>query len=254
MTSPQSSDAAHYVYGIVRADAPAPKDLTGLDDQPVAVVSQGGCAAIVSTLTQQRPLGERADLLAHQRVLDTYVSAGVDILPFRFGAVLGGREAVERDLLEESGERLTQVLDQLQGRQEMRVKGTYVEDAILREVMTEEPEIAELNERVRGVPEDAADAAYYDRVRLGELVAESVKRRRDEEGARLLDELAPAAAAVVAHTPVREEDVLDASFLVEQGKLAEFQETVQRLAQDRQDRLTLRLIGPLPPYDFVPEE
>lgn len=254
MTTPQTSGVPQYVYGIVRVDAPAPNDLTGLDDQPVAVVSHGRCAALVSDLTQERPLGQRADLLAHQRVLDAFVAAGVDVLPFRFGSALSGRDAVEKELLTENGERLARALDQLSGRQEMRVKGTYVEDAILREVITQEPQIAELNERIRSVPEDAADAVYPDRVRLGELVSQSIKRRRDQDGADLLDNLAPAAAAVVPHTPVREEDVLDASFLVERDKMADFQRAVDKLAQDHRDRITLRLVGPLPPYDFVPEE
>lgn len=250
MTTPQTTGAT-YVYGIVRADASVPDGLTGLDDQPVSLIAHGPCAALVSDLAQQRPLGERADLLAHQRVLDVFVSAGVDILPFRFGAALGDRTAVEKELLAENGERLSQALDQVAGRQEVRVKGTYVEDAILHEVITEEPEVAELNERVRGVPEDAA---YYDRVRLGELVAQNIKRRRDEDGARLLESLSPAATATVAHPPVREEDILDASFLVERAKLADFQRTVDALAADHRERVNLRMVGPLPPYSFVPEE
>lgn len=254
MTTPQTSGATQYVYGIVRADASIPDGLTGLDDQPVSAVTHGTCAALVSDLPEQRPLGERADLLAHQRVLDVFVSAGVDILPFRFGSALGSRDAVEKELLDENGERLSQVLDRLAGCHEVRVKGTYVEDAILREVLTEEPEVAELNERIRSVPEDASDAVHYDRVRLGELVAQSVKRRRDEDGARLLESLSPAAASVVAHAPVREEDVLDASFLVDRAKLADFQRTVDALAGDHRERVSLRMVGPLPPYSFVPEE
>jgi len=254
VTTPQTSTAPQYVYGIIRAGASVPDGLTGVDDQPVAVVSHGRCAALVSDLVQERPLGERADLLAHERVLDTFVSAGVDIVPFRFGAALGSRDAVEKELLAENGEGLAQVLDRLEGRQEMRVKGTYVQDAILREVITEEPEVAELNERLRGVPEDASEAVYYDRIRLGELVAQSVKRRRDQDGALLLETLSPTAAAVAAHTPVREEDVLDASFLVERGKLADFRSAVEALADEHRDRVSVRLVGPLPPYSFVPEE
>jgi hypothetical protein len=242
------------VYGITRADARIPEDLTGLDDRPVSVVSHGRCAALVSELRRERPLGDRADLIAHQRVLDAFVAADTGILPFRFGAALNSREAVERELLAENGERLAAALDQLEGHRELRVKGSYVQDAMLREVMTEEPQVAQLNERLRNVPADTADAFYYERVQLGQMVAEAVKRRRDQDGARLLEMLSPVAAAVVPHTPVREEDVLDASFLVERGKLAEFQQAVEKLGQDHQDRIQLRLIGPLPPYDFVPEE
>jgi hypothetical protein len=254
VTTPQSPEAFQYVYGIIRTDARVPDDLTGLDDKPVSVVSHGRCAALVSELKRERPLGDRADLIAHQRVLDAFVASDVEILPFRFGAALNSREAVERELLTENGERLAQALDHLEGRQELRVKGSYVQDAVLREVMAEDPQVAELNERLRTIPADAADAVYYDRLRLGELVAQSVKRRRDHDGARLLEILSPAATAVVPHTPVREEDVLDASFLIEREKLPEFQQAVEKLSQDHQDRIQLRLIGPLPPYDFVPEQ
>lgn len=254
MTTPQSPEAFQYVYGITRADAAIPEDLTGLDDKPVSMVSHGRCAALVSELNRERPLGDRADLMAHQRVLNAFVAADTEILPFRFGAALNSREAVERELLAENGERLTEALDSLEGHQELRVKGTYVQEAVLREVMAEEPQVAKLNERLRNVPADAADAVHYERIQLGQMVAEAVKRRRDQEGARLLEALSPVAAAAVPHTPVREEDVLDASFLVERGKLAEFQQAVEKLVQDHQDRIQLRLIGPLPPYDFVPEE
>jgi hypothetical protein len=256
VTTPQTPGNLQYVYGIIRADAQTPGDLTGLEDKPVSAVSHGSCAALVSELEQVRPLGQRADMMAHQRVLTAFVSANLVILPFRFGGVLNSREAVEKELLADNGERLAQILDQLEGRHEVRVKGTYVEAAVLREVLTEEPQIAELNERLRNVPEDAADAFHYDRIQLGELVAQAITRRRDQEGERLLDSLTSAVttAEVVPHMPVREEDVLDASFLIEHDKLPEFEQAVEKLSQEHQERIRLRLIGPLPPYDFVPGE
>lgn len=251
MTAPQPPETFQYVYGVIRAGTRVPDGLNGLDDKSVSAVSHGRCAALVSELKREGPLGDRADLAAHHHVLDAFVSADIGILPFRFGAVLNSREAVERELLAENGERLAQTLDRLEGRREIRVKGVYVKDAVLREVMAEEPQVAKLNERLRGIP---AEAAHYDRIRLGELVAESVKHRRDHDAARLLEILTPAATAVAPHTPVREEDVLDASFLVEREKLPDFQQAVEKLGHAHQDRIQLRLIGPLPPYDFVPEE
>ena len=103
-------------------------------------------------------------------------------------------------------------------------------------------------------PPDAADAVYYDRVRLGELIAQSMERLRDADGRVLLDGAAPAAESAVTKTPAREEDVLDASFLVRADRRAEFERAVDELARDHAERVKIRLIGPLPPYDFVPEE
>ncbi|MFC7564677.1 GvpL/GvpF family gas vesicle protein [Actinomadura namibiensis] len=249
----QEQQVPQYVYGVTSAEAKLAEDVVGLDDQPVSLVVHGRCAAVVGDLPQGRPLGERADLLAHQRVLDALVHAGTVVLPFRFGAALTSRDAVKSELLETNGERLAEVLEQLQGRVELRVKGTYVQENVLRELLTDDPEIAELNQRLREIPPEAADAAYYDRVRLGELIANAMRNRRDHDGQQILQALASLAERTVARTPVREEDVVDASFLVDQDRRAEFEQTVEAIAKDGADRVRLRLIGPLPPYDFVPE-
>ena len=243
------------MYGVTRADAELPADVSGLDDRPVALVRDGGvCAAIVSDLPTGRALGERADLVAHQRVLNALVDAGTVVLPFRFGAALADRDAVEKELLAGNSDRLGQVLDQLEGRVELRLKATYVQDEVLGEIMAAEPEIAELSQRLREVPPDAADAVYYDRIRLGELIAQAMERRRERDGQVLLDGAAPAAEAFVRKTPAREEDVLDASFLVPADRRAQFEEAVEKLGETHADRIRVRLVGPLPPYDFVPEQ
>lgn len=260
MTTPQppaagtGDRAPQYVYGVTRADAAPPGDLTGLDDKPVALVTDGGrIAAVVSDLPTGRPLGERADLLAHQRVLTALLDAGTPVVPFRFGAALTDRDAVRTELLEPNTDRLAAVLDDLDGRVELRLKATYVQDTVLREIMQDEPEVAALAARLREIPPDATDAVYYDRVRLGELIAQAMQRRREDEGRALLDAAAPAAEAVVAKEPAREEDVLDASFLVDTARRAEFERAVDKLAESCADRIKVRVIGPLPPYDFVPE-
>ncbi|RFS83836.1 hypothetical protein D0T12_16575 [Actinomadura spongiicola] len=243
-----------YVYGVTRSGAALPADVAGLEDRPVRLVDGGGgCAAIVSDLPGNRPLGERADLVAHQRVLNALVEAGTVVLPFRFGSALTDTTAVEKELLADNTARFAEALDRLEGRVELRLKATYVQETVLREIMDAEPEIAELARRLREVPPDIADAVYYDRVRLGELIAQAVTRRRETDGQVLLEAAAPAAEAVSPKPPVREEDVLDASFLVTADRRAEFERVVEELGRTHADRIRLRLIGPLPPYDFVPE-
>lgn len=242
------------MYGVTRSAAVLPPGMNGLDDRPVTLVHDGGaCAALVSDLPGGRALGERDDLIAHQRVLNALVDAGTVVLPFRFGAAMADRAAVRKELLAAGTERLERLLDDLDGKVELRLKATYVQETVLREIMDAEPEIAELSRRLREVPPDIADAVYYDRVRLGELIAQAMGRRRERDGQALLDGAAPAAEAYTSTPPVREEDVLDASFLVHTDRRAEFERTVDDLGAAHHDRVRIRLIGPLAPYDFVPE-
>ncbi|MFL6052175.1 MAG: GvpL/GvpF family gas vesicle protein [Actinoallomurus sp.] len=242
---------AQYVYGVTDADVELPGELKGIDGQEVSLVAQGRCAALVSDFTADRPLGTRDDLMSHQGVLEQVVNAGGTVLPFRFGGALADRDAVVQELLTPNEDTFVEQLERLRGHVEVRIKARYVEDAVLREMVQEEPEIAELNERIRQLPEDAA---YYDRVRLGELIAQRFTRRREEDGQGLLDALAPRATAVAQHELSREDDILDAGFLVDRQEREAFEKLVEEVGEDNSGRIRLRLAGPLPPYDFVGQE
>jgi hypothetical protein len=60
--------------------------------------------------------------------------------------------------------------------------------------------------------------------------------------------------AVVANQPGQPEDVINAAFLVERERIQEFEDAVENVGRDLDGRVRLRLLGPLAPYDFVPEE
>lgn len=240
-----------YVYGVTDAGAEIPGQLKGIDGQEVSLVTHGRCAALVSDLAADRPLGTRDDLMAHQSVLQAIVEAGGTVLPFRFGGALTDRDAVVEELLSPHEDTFVEQLEPLRGQVEVRIKARYVEDAVLREMVQEEPEIAELNQRVRELPEDAA---YYDRVRLGELIAQAFTRRRENDGQGLLDALAPRATAVAQHELSREDDVLDAGFLIDRKEREEFEKIVDQVGKEIDGRIHLRVAGPLPPYDFVGQE
>ncbi|WP_214367104.1 GvpL/GvpF family gas vesicle protein [Pseudonocardia sp. H11422] len=239
-----------YIYGLIRSDAAVPGDLVGLGPSgEVEMISHGDLAALVSDVPTDRPLGTRDDLFAHERVVDTVV-ASTTVLPMRFPAVVE-RDAVVDELLVPHHDHLVAVLDDLAGRVQYTVKGRYEQDVVLREVLADDPEIRELQQRVRALPEDAS---YYDRVRLGKLLVEELEARRDEEGAVLVERLGPEAVAVVAHTPTAPEDVVNAAFLVDRAHQQRFEDAVEKLGAELAGRVRLRLLGPLAPYDFVPGE
>jgi hypothetical protein len=241
---------ATYVYGLVGADTDLPDDLKGLGPSGrVTTVTHGQVAAIVSDVPVDRPLGTRDDLLAHEAVVDT-VAATTAVLPMRFPAVVEEKGVVE-ELLGPHHDRFVAVLGELEGRVQFTLKGRYEQEPVLRELIEGDPEIRALQEKVRDLPEDAS---YYDRVRLGELIVAGLEERRDDEAAQMLQRLEPLAAGTVANQPGQPDDVVNAAFLVERERAAEFESAVEDLGRDLAGRVRLRLLGPLAPYDFVPEE
>ena len=116
------------------------------------------------------------------------------------------------------------------------------------EVVRENREIADLRERLRGQDDDAT---YYERIRLGEMVAGAVERKREAEGGQILDALAPLALAVDTAALDHERVALSASFLVARERMAEFDAAVDEVGRAREGRLRLKYTGPLPAHSFV---
>lgn len=246
-----SQDMACYVYGIVAADTTGlPHDITGLDDANVDLVEHGEVAAVIGPITVDRPLGRRVDLVAHSRVLDAFASVGA-VVPVRFGSVLPDATAVATELLEPNHDRFAGLLADLAGTSQFNLRARYNEAAVLAEVVAEQPEVASLRERTRDLPEGAA---YGDRVRLGELVARAMDAKREADGQILLDVVLPHTLAYHVREGSGIDHMLDVAVLVGADQRQAFEDAAESAAEAMHERVQLRLLGPLAPYDFVAEE
>ncbi|MEJ3651479.1 GvpL/GvpF family gas vesicle protein [Actinomycetes bacterium KLBMP 9759] len=239
-----------YVYGLVPAGAAIPEGLAGLGPSgQVTTIEHGRVAAVVGDVPVDRPLGTRDDLIAHETVLDT-LAARTAVLPMRFPAVVEERGVVD-ELLGPNEEFFASALADLEGRVQFTLRARYEQDVVLREIVESDAEVRELQERVRGVPEDAS---YYDRVRLGELIVAAMERRREGEAAQVFAKLEPLAVRVAAHQPTSPDEVVNAAFLIERDGMAAFDAATEDVGREHAGRLRLRLLGPLAPYDFAPAE
>jgi hypothetical protein len=241
------TQTAKYVYGVVRAKGAAPPKGAGIRDEPVGVVTHGSVAALTSDVPVDFVEAGREELMAHTRVLEEVMEHAV-VLPMRFGVVLPDEETVEYRLLDPFAERLEAQLQEMDSKVEMTLKGIHDQDAILREVISENREIAELREAIHGTPEAAT---YYERIRLGELVAAALDDKREAIAPQIIDRLAPLAVDVRVGDPVHERMAVNASFLVERDRLAEFDKAVDQIAKEQADRIQFKSTGPLPPHSFV---
>lgn len=243
---PDPGDRGLFVYAVVPADLGLPEDLHGLDDAPLALIRRGRVAAVVSDMALVRPPGRRADLTAYTQVIEGLASTG-PVAPVQFGAVALGEEALDEDLLAPGEEDLAAVLESLRGRVQYNLRASYVEDVVLAEVVSTDPTIRELRERTRLVPDDAARA---DKLRLGELVAGALEDKGAADADMVLDTVLPLVEQHMVR-PSSPEHPLDVALLVDDDRQGELVDRLEALAEVVHERMRLRLVGPLPGYDFT---
>jgi Gas vesicle synthesis protein GvpL/GvpF len=238
-----------YVYGVVPADVEPSADVRGVGDPPgqIGVIRSGDLAALASEVDLSQRLGSPEDLTAHQEILDA-TAAEVPVLPFRFGAVLASEDAVAQELLDANHDEFAEALKELEGRVEYVVKGRYVESVILAEVLSENPQAAQLADQIRGADPDATRDA---RIQLGEIINEAVTAKREQDTRTLGEAMADHCVASVVRDPTHELDAVHVAFLIESGKKRDMEQVIEKLARDWEGRIELRLIGPMAAYDFV---
>jgi hypothetical protein len=238
-----------YVYGILPADAELTSEMPGVGDPPgqVRVVHSDGLAALVSEVDVTQPLGSPEDLRSHKEILDASATE-LPVLPLRFGAVLASEDAVAEELLAANRDEFAAALSELDGRAEYVIKGRYVEDAVLDDVLSENKRAARLRDKIRGKNPDATRDA---RIQLGEMINEAVAAKREEDTRVLGNAMQGHCVASVVREPTHELDAAHVAFLVDTDKEGDMEQAIENLAHDWRGWIEVRLLGPMAAYDFV---
>jgi Gas vesicle synthesis protein GvpL/GvpF len=234
-----------YLYGFVRGDESLEIAEEGVGGGAVSTIARDGLAAIVSPVDDAEIRLKRRDLHRHLQVIDAAFRV-TTILPCPFGTTVESKAELEEGVLAGARDQLLTGLERLKGAVQMNVKATYDEEALLREVVTADPQLAALRERTRA----AGDAAYYERLQLGEIVAARIAERVERDSERIIDVLA-ADSVDVAADPAGSMAALKASFLIERRSLRRFDAMLEQLARKEQPLLRFEAIGPLPPTAFA---
>jgi hypothetical protein len=232
-----------HVHGVTTENARA-----AIEGAGARAVAHGGLAAVVTDAAAET---RAATLMRrHWDVLEA-VAATATVVPVQFGTAMAGEDAVAAEFLAPRREQLLAQFAALDGKVQMSLKGSYDESQLLRSVVEGSPAVARLREQVRGLSEDAG---RYERIRLGELVAAEVERIRERDARVLHEQLDPLAVATSREAVGGLHAAVNSAFLVERARTAEFARVVEGVAAQLEDRIELRVLGPLPPYSFVAEQ
>ena len=243
-----------HVYAIVHTLEAMVFDAVGVDGRDFArTIPHGDLAAVVSAGALDDYSGLSREqivrhLLSHQRVVES-VMKKTAVLPVKFGTVLTD-EAHVRLLLDQGDELFRSELDRLGGRSQMEVVVFWNPQDVFQEIAEEEAIVKLKAESASHTPE----RAMADRIAVGRIVQESLKRRRTDLTNSIVPYLAESAPDIVVNQPMDDSMVANVALLVDESGRSQLDRRLELLDGRFEGRLNFKCVGPLPPYSFATVE
>ena len=238
-----------YLYAIIACPEARQFKAHGIGERgdPVSTINHKRLAAVVSDSPIVEYDNSRRNMMAHTLVLEELME-DFSLLPVRFGTLAPNAKAITERLLEKRYDEFTQLLGQMQDRVELGLKAYWYEDVVLDEVIQENESIRKLRNSLLG---KSVTESHFERIRLGEAIAKALNTKRTDTEEMLLSRIRPYVCKTRTNKTISERMVLNAAFLADKDNEPKLDDVIQRLAEDFNDRLMFKYVGPVAPYNFV---
>jgi hypothetical protein len=235
-----------YVYCVVRTGQPLKFGPIGIGAEPADVhtVNFKEIAAVVSDTPIEVFDATRENVLAHERVNET-VMRGHTVIPMSFGTVFKTHDDIV-ELLKAAYDAFLDVLNKMEGKLEFGLKVLWDRDAVVREIESEDEDVARLKDEISS----QKGSTYFARMQYGRLVDGSLEQRTERYVSEIFEKLRAVSVASRANKPIGDKMIMNAAFLVGREKEQEFDAKVKEIGA-RYENLTFKYTGPWPPYNFV---
>jgi hypothetical protein len=246
--APSSQQEGLYVYGVIesRAGVSFGKSSIGGVSEDVSTVHYGDIAAVVSRTPVFIFDPTRDNALAHEHVIET-VMKNYTIVPMAFGTVFRTSEDI-KEVLKSIYPSLKDVLRQMTGKLEFGLKVTWDRDRIIEELKREHDDIHRFHQELT---RKHLQSTYFARMQLGRMIDKALAELAANYVRDIYDGLRAVCVASRDNKPIGDKMIMNAAFLIQKEREAEFDAAVNRIAQKFGDRLNFKYTGPWPPYNFV---
>jgi hypothetical protein len=188
----------------------------------------------------------RENALAHEHVIET-VMKNHTIIPMSFGTVFRTDDDI-REVLKGIHTSVQDVLHQMAGKLEFGLKVNWDRDAIIEELQERDEEIRRFHHEII---RKELQSTYFARMQLGRMIDKALAERSTQYVREIYEALRVCCVASRDNQPIGDKMIMNAAFLVERQREAEFDSVVNKIAKKYGKRLKFKYTGPWPPYNFV---
>ncbi|MGB6370012.1 MAG: GvpL/GvpF family gas vesicle protein [Atribacterota bacterium] len=203
-------------------------------------------AAVVSNSPIIRYTVSRENMLAHEKAIEEVMKEHT-VLPVRFATIAEDEEKVKK-ILEKEYSKFKDLLNKMKDKKELGLKAIFKEDVIYKDILEKYKEIRILKEKVASLP---SEKTYFKKAEIGKMVEAALQKEKEIYKKDILNTLSALAAEVKSISSYYELMIINAAFLVEKYKEAEFDQKVNEIEAKYSSKLKLKYIGKVPPFNFV---
>ncbi len=239
-----------YIYGIIRHSQAITFGNIGIgkrNDLVYGVHYKDICAVVSNSPIIQYEV-RRVNMTTHQKVLEA-IMENFSVLPVRFSTISEhDDDSGILKILENDYKKFSDLLDKMEGKKELGLKILAHEAQMYESIIEKHDDIRTLRDKLINLP---TNKTHYQRMKIGEMVAEALKSEIENYKQNILDALEPLSADVKINDNYGEMMVLNAAFLIENTAEPEFDKVVSELDEKLGSLMTFKYVGTLPPYNFV---
>ncbi|PIQ93591.1 MAG: gas vesicle synthesis GvpLGvpF, partial [Nitrospirae bacterium CG11_big_fil_rev_8_21_14_0_20_41_14] len=215
-----------YIYCIIEsneAQSFGPSGIGGRGNE-LHTVCFNDIAAVVSDSPIKKYPVSRENLIPHEHAIEEVMKTHT-VLPVRFCTIAEDEAKVKR-ILEKEYDKFKNLLKGIQGKRELGLKVVLKEDVIYKDILEKYKDIKVLKEKIATLP---SEKTYFQRAKIGEMVEAALEKEKEIYREDILETLSPLALEVKTNNTYGERMIVNAAFLVERHKEAEFDQRVQEL-------------------------
>ncbi|MBE3049511.1 GvpL/GvpF family gas vesicle protein [Candidatus Bathyarchaeota archaeon] len=257
-----NEDGGLYLYCLIRNGNGHPFGRRGLSAKgidgtggKVCEVSFHDLGFVVSESPKSYYDPTRTSLMAHQKVIEKVMEKGFEPLPVRFSTVARrsestvAEERVVRVLRRRFGE-FQGLLGDMEDKVELGLKVFWRKERLFDEIVSENRDIRALRDGMAAVPPQGL-AWRNESLRLGTMVSDAMAGKREQDARIIVSALRPIAYDYKTNKVSSDMMLLNGAFLVCKERVTEFDKAVQKLDERYGERMKLKYVGPLPPFNFI---
>jgi hypothetical protein len=238
-----------YIYCIIETKQERNFGPIGMGDRAGEVLTIGydDLSMVVSNHPITKITANRENMLTHQKVIEQACKEFDSVLPVRFGTIASSADEV-RNLMDRRYKEFKSALKDMDHKVELGVKGLWKNmDIIFSEIVEENETIKKLKKAIG----EKGNQDIQAKMDVGRLVKQELDKKSQKQAEEIVDRLRRTTQQYKLNDTIGDAMFINAAFLVDKGREKEFDNIMDDLSGEFEDRIKFMYAGPIPVFNFV---